>query len=402
MPSRMNCPSRIALFVVSLLAFLLPRIAHAEDTCPEDWKKNVYLSARDSVVSIETVGFEIDHFDPVAGVVYPDRRHVVAITHAAGIGRGVRVRFAGGAEIDAEPVLFDEARHVTILKLASEAPAGPVHIADRPLEPGKELMAIAPFEGVSAVDPGETALDARIHVGHVANVGDRALLRFDATWSEIIGAPLYDCEGNVVAMRGWGAMLPARDILAAAPNAAPDAPVDVARWSALHMHLGMLAQGGDGAARIGASTGLAVVQGDRWQVRLGLGVLGTIPKDSDTNGREKTSEVRLQAETTVGYRILLTKGFPTYLVPQIGVVGRLDLTTTTTTTYAINDTSCIARGGPCDVEPTGSRSTTVAPSMAPVVGAAFMIPGASLGYQMQLDVADPARSTHQVYLGFEF
>jgi hypothetical protein len=38
-------------------------------------------------------------------------------------------------------------------------------------------------------------------VGHVANVGDRTLLRSDATGPETIGAPLFDCTGHVVARR---------------------------------------------------------------------------------------------------------------------------------------------------------------------------------------------------------
>jgi hypothetical protein len=74
----MNAPSRWSLLVVFLVLLFLPRLARAQDTCSEDWKKKVYLSARDSVVSVETVGFAIEHIEPVAGVVYPDRHHVIA------------------------------------------------------------------------------------------------------------------------------------------------------------------------------------------------------------------------------------------------------------------------------------------------------------------------------------
>jgi hypothetical protein len=400
----MNSPSRWSLLVVFLLSFFLPRLARAQDAepaCSEDWKKNVYTGARDSVVSIETVGFAIEHFEPVAGIVYPDNRHVVAISHGAGIGRGLRVRFANGAEIAAEPVAFDEGRHVTILKLASEAPAPALRVVDKPLEVGKELLSVSPFEGVSMVNPEETALDSQIHVGHVANLGDRTLLRFDARWPETIGAPIFDCTGDVVALRGWGAILPAKDILAVTPK---DEPVDMRRWSALHMHVGMIGQYDD-RARIGASVGMSVVQGDRWQVRVAFGGVGDIPRPSERDRAldgERISGGRLQLEPTVGYRILLTKDFPTYLVPQVGVVGRLDFRKTTSTTATIPDTSCVARGGPCDVDTKTSSSTTVTPSIAPALGVAFMIPGASVGYQVHLDVRDPAKSTHQVFLGFEF
>jgi hypothetical protein len=314
----------------------------------------------------------------------------------------VKVRFVGGREIAAEAVAYDEQLHVTILKLASEAPVPPVRIVDKPLEPGMQLISVSPFEGVASGDPDSTTLDSQIHVGHVANVGDRSLLRFDGTWPQTVGAPLFDCTGDVVALRGWGAMLRAKEMLAVMPK---DEPVDMRKWSALHMHLGMIMQF-DERARIGASTGLSIVQGDRWQVRLGFGALGSLPKPSEREGQERTGErtsgVRLQAEPMLGYRILLTDKFPTYIVPQVGVVGRLDITTKTTTQALIPDTSCVARGGPCKVETDTNRSTTVSPTLAPALGVSFLIPGAAVGYQVHLDVRDPARSTHQVFLGFEF
>lgn len=72
----MNTPSRWSLLAASALAFLVPRAASVEEeatpTCSEDWKEKVYVASRDSVVSIETKGFAIEHIDPVAGIVYPD------------------------------------------------------------------------------------------------------------------------------------------------------------------------------------------------------------------------------------------------------------------------------------------------------------------------------------------
>lgn len=397
----MNAPSRWSLLVASALSFLLPRVAFAQgeqSTCSETWKKDVYASSRDSVVSIETVGLSLDHIDPVAGFVYPDKHHVVAITHAAGIGRGVRVRFPGGKEIAAEPVAFDEGRHVTILKLASEAPAPALRVSDRPLEVGKELVAVTPFDGYKNAQQDEIAQDAALHVGHIANMGDRTLVRFDMTWQETIGSPLFDCSGDVVALRGWGAVVPAKDILAVTPK---DEPVDVRRFSAMHLHLGVIGQADD-RARIGVSTGVSIVQGDRWQVRVAFGALGTLPKPSEQGKENQASGGRLQLEPTLGYRIMLTDKFPTYLVPQVGVVSRLDFATRTSTEAVISDTSCIARGGPCKVETTTSRDSTVTPAILPALGFSFMLPGAAVGYQAHIDVLDPAKTTHQVFLGFEF
>jgi hypothetical protein len=192
--------------------------------------------------------------------------------------------------------------------------------------------------------------------------------------------------------------VPAKDILAVTPK---DAPVDVSRLSALHLHLGMLGQLDD-RARIGASTGLSIVQGDRWQVRVGIGVLGNLPKPSEQSRDTHVSGGRLQLEPTLGYRIMLTEKLPTYLVPQIGVVSRLDFSTRTTTQAVIPDTSCVARGGPCKVETTSDRTTNVTPAILPALGVSFMLPGAAIGYQVHVDVLDPAKSTHQVFLGFEF
>ena len=158
-------------------------------------------------------------------------------------------------------------------------------------------------------------------------MGDRTLVRFDASWSETIGAPMFDCSGDVVALRGWGAVLPAKEILAVTPS---DAPVDVGRLSALHLHLGMLGQFDD-RARIGGSAGVSIVQGDRWQVRVAFGALGNIPKPSERDRDEKVSGGRIQLEPTLGYRIMLTDTCPTSLVPQVGVVSRLDCATRTTT-----------------------------------------------------------------------
>lgn len=397
----MNTPSRWSLLVASALSFLLPRVAFAQGertTCSETWKKDVYTSSRDSVVSIETVGLSLEHIEPVAGFVYPDKHHVVAISHGAGIGRGLRVRFAGGKEIAAEPVAFDEQRHVTILKLASEAPAPPLRVADKPLEVGKELAAVTPFDGFKTAQQDEIAQDSALHVGHIANLGDRTLVRFDMTWQETIGSPLFDCTGDVVALRGWGAVVPAKDILAVTTK---DEPVDVRRFSALHLHLGMLGQFDD-RARIGMSSGLSIVQGDRWQVRIGIGALGNLPKPSERDRDEKVSGGRIQLEPTLGYRIMLTDKFPTYIVPQIGVVSRLDFATRTSTSAVIPDTSCVARGGPCKVETTTSRDTSVTPAILPALGVSFMLPGAAIGYQAHIDVLDPAKTTHQVFLGFEF
>ena len=111
---------------------------------------------------------------------------------------------------------------------------------------------------------------------------------------------------------------------------------------------------------------------------------------------------RLQLEPTLVYRIMLTDKFPTYIVPQIGVVSRLDLQTRTTNGAVIPDTSCIARGGPCKVETTTNRETSVTPAILPALGVSFMLPGAAIGYQAHIDVLDPSKTTHQVFLGFEF
>jgi len=367
------------------------------ETCPADWKKNSYLAARDSVVSIDTVGVSIEHIVPVAGFVYPTRRHVVAIDYAGSIGRGLDVHFATGKDIHAHVIALDEARHVTILELDTDAPAAPLAISDRSLEVGDELIAVSPFENESG---STTRLDAWLHVGHVATEGDRGALRFDSTTPAVLGAPLLDCTGAVVGLRGWNMIVPSSDILAVPPGKEPID--DRKEWSADHVNAGLIVQGDD-HVRLGASLGMAFVQGDRLQVRMAIGALASVPKTSDKSlPDDKYAGGRVQFEPTIGYRIMLTEKFPTYIVPQIGAVGRLDFESTTTTDRRITDVGCVGRGGPCTVESKGSTATTTTPSVAPILGVGFVIPAAALTYQVHLDPSDPARSTHQVFLGVEF
>ena len=73
-----------------------------------------------------------------------------------------------------------------------------------------------------------------------------------------------------------------------------------------------------------------------------------------------------------------------------------------TTEYLIPDTGCVARGGPCTVEPSSRTSSGASASLPPVAGVSFMMPLFSLGYQVQLDLVDPAKSTHQIFFGLEF
>lgn len=366
--------------------------------CPGDWKKRVYFAARDSVVQIEPIGFTLDAFYPLSGFVYSTRSHVVALSDAIGVGRGVRVIFASGKVIHARAVSVDHVNRLSILALESEAPSPPLEVADRPMEVGSEVASLAPFEGRAIGNHDDTEIDAALQVGHVANAGDRTTLRFDGAFAPSRGTPVFGCDGKLVALRDEHTMIPGSKLRALTPG---DHPVQDGGWSLAHMHFGLLVQGDADRAYIGASAGTSIIYDDRFQLRLGLGALGGIPKRSERERDLEKSVGRLQLESTIGYRFLLSEKVPVYLVPQVGVVGRVDITTQTQKLYSVSGT-CVNAGASCPVDLSTRRSTDSKWSVAPVAGVSLLGAVAGLSYQLQLDVQDPSRSTHQVFFGLEF
>lgn len=373
--------------------------ATRKDTaCHADWKKRAYFAARDSVVQIEPIGFTWDAFYPLSGFVYSTRSHVVALSDAIGVGRGVRVIFASGKVIRARAVSVDHVNRLSVLALESEAPSPPLEVTDRPMEVGSEVASVAPFEGRAVGDPDEAAIDAALQVGHVANAGDRTVFRFDGAFAPSRGTPVFACDGKLIALRDQNTMIPGSRLRALT---AGDRPIPDGDWSLAHFHFGVLVQGDSDRAYVGAGTGLSLVYADRFQLRLGLGVLGGIPKRSERDNDLEKSVGRLQLESTIGYRFLLSEKWPVYLVPQVGVVGRVDITTQTQKLYSVSG-ACMSADGSCPVDLQTRRSTDTSWSVAPVAGVSLLGVAGGLSYQLQLDVKDPSRSTHQLFFGLEF
>jgi hypothetical protein len=384
---------RLAVWVAVLVALLVPRLALADETCASDWKKRVYFASRDSVVRIEPIGFSLDGLFPMGGFVFATRSHVVALSGAIGVGRGANVYFANGQVIHARGVAVDEENDISILALDSEGPAQPLELGDVQLGVGDEVAALAAVEG-------EVRDDEWMQLGHVANAGDRGKLRFDGAETYMRGSPIFTCDGRVVAVRRGNVLVPSERLRALQPHA--NSYVKDRWWSLAHAHVGFLVQADSTRAYLGGSFGLSAVYADRIQLRLGAGVLAGLPKTGEVGGVDNVQTARFQLEPTIGYRFLLTDKLPLYVVPQIGGVGRFDITTNTHTTFIATNPSCFQGPGPCELGQSTSTSSKSSWGASPVLGVSLLGVVAGVSYQWQMDVSDVRKSTHQIFFGLEF
>lgn len=374
--------------------------AKSEPACTAEARKRTYFGARDSIVTIEPIGLSTDAFFPLSGWVHPSKKHVVTLSDAIGVGRGVRVVFSNGTVLHARAVALDKKNQLTILALESEAPVAGLEVSDAPLEPGQEVMSLMPYEGASIKNPDETVTDTRIQVGHVANAGDRTQLRFDSAGAFSRGTPVFDCEGKLVALRDIDELISGTKIRALVPS---ETPINDKKWDFLHLHLGALIQADSTRPWVGLGIGWSAVYADRLQLRTSFSGLAGIPKDAERVPEQRLSFGRMQLEQTVGYRILLSESTPLYLVPQIGAVGRANVEIASKTQYQASDRACLTVGsGPCNLDAQTSRSSRWSFDAAPVVGLSFLGVIGGLSYQWQMDVADPRKSTHQIFFGLEF
>lgn len=372
--------------------------------CAEGWKKRTYHASKASLVRVEPIGMSISQLGVSGGFVYPTGRHVVTHSDADNAGRGVWVIFADGHKVRAHLSAIDRENDLALFEIEGAASAPPLEIADKPLEAGAEVLALQKVDDMTA--EGDAVLDTWLQVGHVANGGGRVGFRFDGNYSSIMGSTVFDCDGKVVALRWGDHLLPAlkvRELLS--PKASSAVALERGRWSGAHAHVGALMHFGDGRFYGGLGLGMSMVADDRWQVRFGFGAtLSADPKKGGqmATGRERTFG-RLQLETGLGYRFLMSENVPIYFVPQIGVVGRWDIKSVTDTRYVAEDPACFAASeGSCEVKPTVDQSTTHRFGALPTVGASVLIHALGLGYQYQIDTKDSKRSTHQIFVGFEF
>jgi hypothetical protein len=225
-------------------------------------------------------------------------------------------------------------------------------------------------------------------------------MRFDGASPLARGTPVFACDGKLVAMREWDELIAGSKIRDLKP--APQ-PIDDASWSLAHLHVGMLLQADSDRPWIGLGTGLGLVYADRLQLRLGFGALAGIPRKEEQPPDESRGMARLQLEPTLGWRFLLSESFPTYVVPQIGGIARADFLSTATSAYSAADPACFAAGrGPCPIDRRTERKNSTSFGFAPAFGVSFLFAVAGVSYQMQLDVDEPRRSTHQWFIGVEF
>jgi Trypsin-like peptidase domain len=376
----------------------------APKACAEGWKKRTYRATKASLVRIEPIGMSVSQLVVSGGFVYPTGRHVVTHSDADNAGRGVWVIFADGRKQRAHLSAIDRENDLALFEIEGAASAPSLELSSKPLEAGAEVMALQRVDDIT--NEGDAVLDTRLQVGHVANDGGKVGFRFDGPYGSIVGSTVFDCDGKIVALRWGNLLVPAqkvRELLS--PKASSAIAMERGHWSAGHVHAGALMHFGDGRFYGGLGLGMSLVNDDRWQVRFGFG--GTLSADPKKEGQMNAGRTRtfgrLQLETSLGYRFLMSESVPIYFVPQIGVVGRWNLKSVTDTRYVAEDPACFAAGGgSCEVKPTVDQSTTHRFGALPTVGASVLIHALGLGYQYQIDTKDSKRSTHQIFVGLEF
>lgn len=386
-PSRAQGPSRA-----------VDRVADAE--CPPGWRQRLYRDGHRSVVRLEAIGASLTMLRSLAGIVYPNRSHVVASVDGFGAGRGVRVHFATGEVIGAQMVATDPTGKLGLYRLERPGPAEALEIEGRRPDVGTVVATLAPAgaEKLGNLWPG--APEAAIQVAIVANEGERGQPTVDGPLPFADGSPIFGCEGNVVGIR-LGAELVGPEAIRALPLERPSRP---SPWSPAHFGAALLVQETPGPAFVGMELAGALTLHDRLQLRLGLDLLGAGQRPSEQRRGLDRSMLRLQSEVSLGYRLLLSERLPIYLVPHAGIVARMDLARDAQKTFWLADPTCVTRGAACDVRYDVHESSRADGSLAPTLGLSVIGLGylGRLSYEAQLDTTSGAPPTHQVSIGTEF
>lgn len=366
--------------------------ADGEPHCEQVEIGAAHLQAQRSLVYVTAAG------GASLGFAVHSPEYVIAPFAVVERGRAVAVS-RGSERRQAAIVAVDEENGLAVLRL--ELPL-------RGLEPfpmhkgsvghGTPVLALGrTFEGdepVLSVTPGVITSVSK------QRWTTNALVSFHATY----GAPLLDCDGDVigVASSWWGDQItPAQAVQDLLDTSERGEPYE-GGWSLAHGSVGMLVQVAPDEAWLGLNAGTALIGYDRWQLPLRLGVLGLVgPQNDDSAIRDDW--VRLQAETGLGYRVLLSSGEVTsYLVPSVGVVASYDLRKRHHTVTEITRSDC-SPANPCEAE-TKTTTTRLADRyrVAPTVGVGLLVDPVELSYEAQIDVAEPARTVHQINLGAQF
>jgi len=338
---------------------------------------------RASVVRVASGGMHLWAMATVWGVVYPTPRHVVTLKSVLGVGRAVQVTTASGEQIPATPVAsLDD--NLVLLELDRPVDAPPVALAESPADLGDALIVLQPGVG----GPSELRR---------SSVTSRAggWFRADGAQRQSAGLPAFDCDGRLLGL-GSGrfdhAFFQAELLrgLASRPREEIEAP----GLSVAHFSTGMLLQIAPERAWIGLSMGGAVTAHDRLQLRLSGAILGAIPTRKEQDAHDKVQGVRPQLEASVGYRALLTDGFPVYLVPSVGLTTSWDFIR-----IEHDLASMCSQKGICGAAPAPSESIKLRRTR-PTLGLQLLVGPMSFGYSVQ--TGNGEQNQHQISFGAEF
>lgn len=364
-----------------------------EPTCTRQQIAAAFRNAQTSLVYVTAAG------GAGLGFSVHDARHVVVPLGVVATARDVAVS-RGSLRRQGTVVAVDDERNLAVVRLT---------LPLKGLKPLR-LGAVQPFDhGTPVLATGRTFEDDQpvlsITPGVVTSKGDKrwstnALVSFHQTY----GGPLLDCDSRVVGLAAswWGDdVTPAEAVSELLASMTEQVPYQ-GEVSMAHASVGMALQFAPGEAWVGISAGTAITVFDQWHLPLRVGVLGMAgPEVVDEATRDDW--VRLQVETGVGYRVLLSSGEVTsYLVPAVGAAMSHDWGTRRRSIAQVTSSEC-SPAAPCDVERrTESTDLGTRLKVSPTVGLGLLVGPGGISYGAHIDVEDPSQTTHQVVIGAQF
>lgn len=392
-------PLFAAITMIARSAGAQPVIATDDHTarCTPEESRSVLKKTRAAMARVEGPGAS------ALGVVFHTKKHVLTTFDVVRAGRGVRVTLSDGVDRGARIASIDREHNLALLELEQPSNIPPL-VPGTGLDVGDPVLVLARTFTIDT--PSE---DVLVPGAVTARKNDRIRVNALETRHMSYGAPILDCRGQVAAMAvdmfDDGAVLLSET--PSLPEAIGTVPEYRGDWSLEHPSFGGVFQFDRTIPRmdrlgVGVSLGTALIGEDEWYFPFRFSVLGmgeVNPAEDDTT---KRTGLRLQLEAGFGYRFMLTEGeIPIYFTPTIGLVGGYERWWERTEREVITQSSCSVTR-PCDVELLVEERAMDIGYLRPTLGVALQLGFGEIGYQFQLDVDKPERSTHQLYLGLQF
>jgi hypothetical protein len=318
--------------------------------------------------------------------VFGDKDVVLTSFDAVEQGRGVEIVTESGIRAETEIVAIDKARNLAYLRAKRPLGIEPLTESPHDIEIGDAIFAVGRDVFVSGSP--KLSIDGGVVVGKRGRTFHSDAL---SGQSLFVGGPVLDCSGRVVGVGSdrWGDSFVAIREAASLAEDIGVQPEYQGGWSMNHPSVGMVVHAEKNLIGVGLSLGTALIGNDSWYFPVRASALYVAsPRTLKT---EHTEGFRGTLEAGIGYRIMLAGGeLPLYLTPTVGVVGTYERTA-----HKICADDCIDG----DVL---RRTTLESFSGAPTAGLAFQFGFGEIGYQLQLNVEQPAASRHSIFIGVQF